>query len=118
MKIAILIHEGPYNHQASDTAYNFIMSALNRGHHIEGIFFYHDGVLNVTSQAEPPQDDRNIPKRWSDLGVEHGIDIIACIAASKRRGIKDGAIMKGTRISGLGQLTNITIAADRLVTFG
>jgi tRNA 2-thiouridine synthesizing protein D len=118
MRFAILIHEGPYNHEAPDTAYNFTLAALHKGHTIERIFFYHDGVINASSLAEPPQDDRNIQKRWSDLGVEHGIDIVACIAASKRRGIKDGYIMKGTRISGLGQLTEMTISADRLVTFG
>ncbi|MBI4665862.1 MAG: sulfurtransferase complex subunit TusD [Nitrospinae bacterium] len=118
MKFAILIHESPYNHEASDTAYNFTMAALHKGHTVERIFFYHDGVINVSNLAEPPQDDRNIPKRWSDLGTEFNIDIVACIAASKRRGIKDGFIMKGTRISGLGQLTEMTISADRLVTFG
>lgn len=118
MKFAILIHEGPYNHEAPDTAYHFVKAALAKGHTIEGIFFYHDGVLNVSNMAEPPQDDRNIQKRWSELAQEHGVDIISCIAASKRRGIKDGHISAGTRISGLGQLTNITIAANRLVTFG
>jgi len=118
MKFAIQVVEGPYNHEAADSAYNFVKAAVAKGHSIEGIFFYHDGVYNVSDQAEPPQDDRNIQQRWSDLAKEHGIDIVACIAASKRRGIKEGHIMEGTRISGLGQLTNMTIASDRLVTFG
>ena len=118
MKIAVQVIEGPYNNQASDTAYNFIMAALEKGHTIVRVFFYHNGVLNVTNSADPPKDDRNVYNRWTELGKEKGIDIVACIAASKRRGIKDGQIIDGTRISGLGQLTDMTIEADRLVTFG
>ncbi|VAX19070.1 tRNA 5-methylaminomethyl-2-thiouridine synthase TusD [hydrothermal vent metagenome] len=118
MKFAIQITEGPYNNEAADSAYHFIMAALKKGHTIVGLFFYHNGVLQVSDMADPPKDDRNVQNRWSSLAQEHGIDIVACIAASKRRGIEDGHIVKGTRISGLGQLTDMTIEADRLVTFG
>ncbi|VAX18682.1 tRNA 5-methylaminomethyl-2-thiouridine synthase subunit TusD [hydrothermal vent metagenome] len=118
MKFAVQVLKGPYNHEASDTAYNFVKAALDKGHEIVRIFFYHDGVINVTNMAEPPQDDRNVYARWTELGKEKGIDIVACIAASKRRGIKDGHIVDGARISGLGQLTEMTIEADRLITFG
>ncbi|MBI4828177.1 MAG: sulfurtransferase complex subunit TusD [Nitrospinae bacterium] len=118
MKFAVQVLEGPYNNQASDTAYNFIKAALERGHQIVRVFFYHNGVLNVNNLAEPPRDDRNVYARWTELGRDKGIDIVACIAASKRRGIKDGHIIEGTRISGLGQLTDMAIEADRLITFG
>ncbi len=118
MKFAVQVLEGPYNHQAPDTAYNFVKAALAKGHTIVRIFFYHDGVLNVTPRGEPPQDDRNIYKRWTELGTEHGLDIVACIAAGKRRGLKDGDTLEGTSIAGLGQLVDMTIEADRLITFG
>jgi tRNA 2-thiouridine synthesizing protein D len=117
MKLAVLIYEGPYNHEASDSAYNFIQAALTKGHEIRGIFFYHDGVYNVTKLMEPPQDDRHIANRWSELGAK-GIDIVVCIAAAKRRGIVDSVLVPNVRISGLGQLTMMAIEADRLVTFG
>jgi len=29
----------------------------------------------------PPQDDRNIVKRWSDLAEQHGLDLVVCVAA-------------------------------------
>lgn len=118
MKFAILILEGPYQHQASDSAYHFTVAALNKGHEICGIFFYNDGVQNTTSLMTPPQDDRHISNRWSELVKKHGIDTIVCIAAAKRRGITDGNLVPGARISGLGQLTELGITADRLVTFG
>lgn len=117
MKFTILVHEGPYNHQASDSAYNFTKAAIDKGHEIERVFFYHDGVHNAIATAEPPTDDRNIYKRWSELG-KSGVDIVICIAAAKRRGLRDDNIMDGMRISGLGQLADAILATERLVTFG
>lgn len=118
MKFAILILDGPYQHQASDSAYHFTVAALGKGHEITGIFFYNDGVNNTTNMMTPPQDDRHISNRWSELITKHGIDAIVCIAAAKRRGITDANLIPGARISGLGQLTELGIKADRLVTFG
>ncbi len=117
MKIGVLIYEGPYNHQASDSAYNFIKAAMDKGHEIIRVFFYHDGVINVTKLMEPPSDDRHIAKRWSEIG-EKGVDVIACIAAAKRRGMVDDILTPNTRISGLGQLVEMGVDADKVVVFG
>ena len=118
MKIAVSINEGPYQHQASDSAYLFCKAALEKGHEIRRVFFYHDGVNNSSSLTEPPQDDRNIVQRWSKLAEEHKLDLVVCVAAALRRGIKDENLAPGFRISGLGQLVEAGIEADRLVTFG
>ena len=129
MKLAIQINEGPYTHQASDTAYHFTKAALAKGHEIFRVFFYHDGVNNATRLTTPPQDDRNIVARWSKLAEEHKLDMVVCVAAAQRRGIVDEGEMKrngkdatnlapGFRISGLGQLIEAGIEADRLVVFG
>jgi tRNA 2-thiouridine synthesizing protein D len=129
MKFGILINEGPYTHAASDTAYQFVKAALAKGHEIFRVFFYHDGVNNGTRLTVPPQDDRNIVKRWSDLAAQHERDLVLCIAAAQRRGLMDAAEAKrngkdadnlapGFRISGLGQLIEAGIQADRLVVFG
>ena len=129
MKFGILVNEGPYTHQASDTAYQFVKAALAKGHEIYRVFFYHDGVNNATRLTVPPQDDRNIVKRWSDLAARHKLDLVVCIAAAQRRGLMDKSeakrngkdadnIAPGFRISGLGQLIEAGIQADRLVVFG
>lgn len=129
MKFAIMVSEGPYTHQSSDTAYQFTKAALNQGHEIFRVFFYHDGVNNGTRFTAPPQDDRHLVNRWSDLAKQHGIDLVVCVAAAQRRGIvdekeakrhgKDGDnIAPGFRISGLGQLIEAGIQSDRLLVFG
>jgi len=129
MKFGILVNEGPYTHQASDSAYQFTKAALGKGHEIYRVFFYHDGVNNGTRLTTPPQDDRHIQKRWSALAEEHGLDLVVCVAAAQRRGIVDADeakrhgkdadnIAPGFRISGLGQLVEAAIEADRIVVFG
>jgi tRNA 2-thiouridine synthesizing protein D len=118
MKFAVLVNEGPYQHQASDSAYLFCRAAIAAGHEVMRVFFYHDGVYNANKLSEPPQDDRNIVKRWSELAQQHGVDLVVCVAAALRRGIKDEVLAPGFRISGLGQLIEAGIEADRLVTFG
>ncbi|MDH3431037.1 MAG: sulfurtransferase complex subunit TusD [Gammaproteobacteria bacterium] len=118
MKFAILINEGPFTHQASDSAYRFTAAALNRGHEIYRVFFYNDGVYNSNKLSSPQTDDRNLVSLWAKLGKEHGIDLVVCVAAALRRGIKDEVLEDGFRISGLGQLVEAGIQADRLIVFG
>ena len=129
MKFTIQISTGPYTHQASDTAYKFTCAALDAGHQIHRIFFYHDGVNNGTSYTVPPQDDRNLQKLWSDLAAKHDLDMVVCVAAAQRRGIMDENeskkngisgvnIAPGFQISGLGQLIEGGVQSDRVLVFG
>jgi len=129
MKFGILVNEGPYQHQASDSAYLFTKAALEKGHEIFRVFFYHDGVNNASRLAVPPQDDRNVTQRWSELAKEHNLDLVVCVAAALRRGLLDeneakrngknaDNIAEGFRISGLGQLIEAGIQSDRLMVFG
>lgn len=118
MKFSLLVSEGPYTHQATDTAYQFAAAAVAAGHEVMRVFFYHDGVYNATRLTEPPQDDRHIVHRWSALAAEHKVDLVVCVAAAMRRGINDTVLAPGFRISGLGQLIEGGIKSDRTVTFG
>lgn len=129
MKLSIQVNEGPYQHQAADSAYQFTKAALAKGHEIFRVFFYHDGVNNATRLGVPPQDDRNITQQWTELQKEHDLDLVVCIAAAQRRGLLDedeakrqgkdaNNIAEGFRISGLGQLIEAGIQSDRLVVFG
>ena len=84
---------------------------------------------NGTRLTTPPQDDRHITNRWSELAEKHELDLVVCVAAAQRRGIVDvgeakrhgkdaNNIAPGFRISGLGQLIEVCIQADRVITFG
>jgi len=129
MKFGIMVNEGPYQHQSADSAYQFTKAALEKGHEIFRVFFYHDGVNNSTRLTTPPQDDRNIVNRWAELKEKYDLDLVVCVAAAQRRGIADADESKRNgkdadnlhpafRISGLGQLIEAGIESDRLVVFG
>ncbi len=118
MKLGILINEGPFTHQASDSAYRFAAAAIEKGHQVPRVFFYNDGVYNANRLSEPQSDDRNLVKLWSELAKANDIDLVVCVAAGLRRGVKEELLQEGFRISGLGQLVEAGIQNDRLVVFG
>lgn len=129
MKYTLMVNEGPYQHQSSDTALQFARAALEKGHEIFRVFFYHDGVNNGTRLAVPPKDDRMLQKEWAELAEKYGLDLVICIAAAQRRGLMDASeakrqglnadnIAAGFRISGLGQLIEGGIESDRTLVFG
>jgi tRNA 2-thiouridine synthesizing protein D len=116
MKIGVMVLEGPYQHQAADSAYKFVQAALARGHEIVGVFLYTDGVNNANQFIKPP-GERNIAQRFDELG-EQGIEIVACTACAKFRGLRPNLKVEHVRLSGLGSLSEYLRAADRFVTFG
>jgi tRNA 2-thiouridine synthesizing protein D len=129
LKIGVIVSEGPYTHQAADTAYNFVSAALQKGHTVPRVFFYHDGVAVSNKLSVPPQDERHVQQKWTDLAQVSGIDLVVCVAAAQRRGVldakeakrlgKDAAtVADGFRISGLGQMIEMAVQCDRVVTFG
>jgi tRNA 2-thiouridine synthesizing protein D len=129
LKFGIMINEGPYQHQASDSAYQFTKAALETGHEVFRVFFYHDGVNNGTRLSTPPVDDRNLQRNWTELAVKYELDLVVCVAAAQRRGIVDAGerhrhakdadnLAPGFRISGLGQLVESAIESDRMMVFG
>ena len=89
MKLSVAVNEGPYTHQASDSAFQFTKAALDKGHEIYQVVFYHDGVNNGTRLTVPPQDERNIQINWSGLAQAHDLDLVVCVAAAQRRGVLD-----------------------------
>jgi len=129
MKFALAIYAAPFSSQASQTALNFAQALLAQGHSLYRVFFYQDGVYTANRLAVPPQDEQNLCSEWQTLARDHQVELIVCIAAALRRGIinpeeaqrygLDGSnLAPEFTISGLGQLLEAGVQADRLITFG
>jgi tRNA 2-thiouridine synthesizing protein D len=129
MKFAIVVLGAPYSHQAPLSAYHFARAVLDQGHEIYRVFFYQDGIYTANSAMAPPQDEPDIRKLWAKLAEDFQVDLVVCVAAALRRGILDetearryekasAGLDKNFTISGLGQLIDAGLNADRLVTFG
>jgi tRNA 2-thiouridine synthesizing protein D len=116
MKIGVLVMEGPYQHQAVDSAYHFIQAARARNHEIVGVFLFTDGVNNANRHISPP-GERNINEMVDRLGAD-GIPVIACSACARFRGLRKEMTSDHIKASGLGSLAEFLGAADRFVTFG
>jgi len=129
MKFAIVVYGAPYSSEGCLSALRFAEAVIAEGHELVRVFFYHDGVYAANLLISPPQDEPDIGSMWQNLAGEHELDMVACIASCLRRGIVDETeaarhdkpaanLRPGFTISGLGQLIDATINADRVVTFG
>lgn len=129
MKFAIQVNASPYQSNAGYSAYRFITAALEQGHEIFRVFFYQDGIYHAFKYATPPDDEFQFSAQWSKLAKFHQIDLVVCISAAQRRGLlcsdeakrqgkQDDDLAEGFRISGLGQLVEATLVADRFIVFG
>jgi len=129
MRFALAVHGSPCTYAASRTALRFARAALASGHTIQRVFFYHDGVYNGSALSVPPQDEEDLTEAWAALGRAHQLDLVICIASALKRGMLDAGeaeryempasnVRPEFAVSGLGQLVDAAIDADRLVTFG
>ncbi|WP_192036990.1 sulfurtransferase complex subunit TusD [Halomonas sp. YLGW01] len=128
MRYALLVQGGPYSSQAAHSALRFARAVIARGHRLDTVFFYHDGVYNAARLSAPPQDEPHLGDAWRSLHDEHGTELLVCIAAGLRRGLldareaarhgKEGHSLEAPfELTGLGQLVEAGLSHDRLVTF-
>ncbi|MBM4248461.1 MAG: sulfurtransferase TusD [Euryarchaeota archaeon] len=115
MKIGILLLTGPYQHEASDTAYHFAKAALARGHEVLGIFLYTDGVNNANRAIAAP-GFRNIGQMFSELGAK--TRVVACGTCARFRGLGKDLLAPKTAMGGMGALVKMLQDCDRFLVFG
>ena len=129
MKYAIQVNVSPNSSNAGYCAYQFIKAALKQEHEIFRVFFYQEGIYHAFKYSTPPDDELQLTKKWSELAKKQGVDLVVCISAAQRRGLLfddeakrqgklDQDLAEGFRISGLGQLLEATLIADRFIEFG
>ncbi len=129
LKFSIVVHSAPYSSAAANSALMFCQAVLDQGHEIYRLFFFRDGVHNVSSLAITPQDECDIQRKWEELIVSYNIDSVACVTSALKRGVIDSQeatryekpcpnIRAGTEIGGLGQLVDAALISDRVISFG
>ncbi|MCK4841737.1 MAG: sulfurtransferase complex subunit TusD [Methylococcales bacterium] len=129
MKFAIQINSSPNDSNLGYSAYQFITTALKMKHEITRVFFYQEGIYHAFNYATPPDDELQMTQKWNELAKAKGVDLVVCISAAQRRGLLcedeakrqgklDNDLAEGFRISGLGQLMEAIILADRFIEFG
>jgi tRNA 2-thiouridine synthesizing protein D len=129
MIFSLLILGGPLASQSGDSAWHFAKAAVDSGHQLHRIFFYHEGVYHGSGFSIPPQDEVNRLQRWTELSSQSGVELVLCISSAARRGLLDlseahrhskaaATVPDAFTLSGLGELVDATANSDRLITFG
>lgn len=128
LSFAIIVTTPAYGAQGGRSALQFIQAALRQKHHIQGVFFYLDGVTHASSLLNPASDEFDIHQAWLDLAALHQVPLYLCVAAGLRRGLMDQttATEQGMTswnvnppfdLAGLGQLADLMLTSDRVVRF-
>lgn len=128
MKFALLVLAEP-NSTGERSALQFAETLVNSGHNLQRVFFYGQAVHAANKLQQLPQGEMSLQNRWQKLAEQHHAELIVCIAAALRRGLTDSReaerysldghnLAEHFVLSGLGQLVEASITADRLVTFG
>lgn len=120
-KLAVMITTPPYSNLTT-TALSFVEAALANDINLVGVFFYQDGVLNANSKVQLASDEFQTLRRWKTLHEKYQLSLHLCITAAEKRGMSDddkqnSLIDDAFTISGLGELVELSTAADRLVQF-
>ncbi|NIB41189.1 sulfurtransferase complex subunit TusD [Pseudomaricurvus alkylphenolicus] len=126
MKFALVV-QSPPTAPYSESALRFAHSLLQQGHQLYRVFFSGDGTLNGSALHSEPESA--IQQRWQQLHQVHGVDLVVCISAALKRGIVDASnarrlglngenLLPGFELSGLGQLADAGVSADRVISFG
>lgn len=126
---ALMVLGAPISTQSPATALAFARAALDAGHRILRVFFYHDGVYCANQYAIPASGEHTLAERWSELAQTHQIDLVVCVASAIKRGLLDasaaqrhhkaaGNLQPGFALSGLGQWVEASLLADRVMVFG
>ncbi|MHA1776527.1 MAG: hypothetical protein DRO88_07665 [Promethearchaeia archaeon] len=114
MKLAFCVMTEFLKFQPVYTMINLIKAAQEKNHEILGIFFFGSGVLNIQKGAHLGKNTRNISAELENLGVS----IVACQTWADNMAIFKENAIEGADITGLGELSNMTAEADKVIVFG
>lgn len=129
MIFSLLVLGSPHAHQSADSAWHFAHAAVDAGHRVYRVFFYHEGVFHGSELAVTPQDEVNPVQRWATFARANDCELVLCISSALKRGLLDAdeadrhdkstaSVHPAFELSGLGQLVDAAARSDRLITFG
>lgn len=120
-KLAFVITTPP-NSNLTATAINMVSEALSMKLNVIGVFFYQSGVLNGSQQLALPNDEYQTSKAWQKLHQDYALPLHLCATAAEKHGLTDDSneskintINNAFVLSGLGELVELTVNADRLI---
>lgn len=120
MNILLLLTEAPTRPLAWH-AVSLAQHLLHQGAQVH-VFFYQDAVLIANTLRWQPADEKNLATAWQQLEI----DLPVCVSAALYRGVTDADnatrhtlashnLAAGFRLTGLGELAEYMLDADRVI---
>lgn len=136
MHLSLYITAAP-DQEAAFRAWQFAQAVVDAGHALGRVFFAGAGVQHGQALAVSGRDEVSLTRRWQTLQAEAQrqpgatsmtCELVICVSAALRHGVLDAdnanrwempalSLAEGFVISGLGQLAEAQLGADRLVHF-
>ena len=122
MIFTIAVLGSPYDSQANLHAFKFARSVIQNGHHINRVFFFHEGVSIALEQRELSQEEFDYNKALRELSSVHNVELNVCVSSGGRRGVVKNettysTLAEGFELVGLGQLVEAISTGDKYVEF-
>lgn len=117
MNILIIINDSPYG---TEKAYNALRLAMQtQKDHMEievRIFLMADATICALTNQKTPDGYYNIERMLKSV-IRRGGKVKFCGSCADVRGIKDMQLIEGLEISTMGELTQWTVEANKVLTF-
>jgi len=120
-KLAFVVTTPP-NSNLTATAINMVTAAFRMNINVVGVFFYQGGVLNGSQHLALPNDEYQSHKQWQQLHYDFNLPLHLCATAAEKHGLSDDIaeqkssnINEAFTLSGLGELVELNVKADRLI---
>ncbi len=117
MKTLIILNDPPYG---TERTYNGLRLALSLLGKHEGkdltVFLMADAVSSAKSGQKTPTGFYNIERMLKGVLTKKA-RVLLCGSCMDARGLRDEEILKGSRRSSMDELTDETIAADKVLVF-
>ena len=112
-----MVHSAHYANQSSRSALKLAQAVIERGHSLEAIFFYQDGIYHAGNHIDIPSDELNTQDGFIELNQQYQVPLLLCVTAAEKRGINENELADAFTVAGLAEMAAITATVDRLVQF-
>lgn len=117
MKILIIINDAPYGTEKAYNALRLAMSIQKESSDTQvDVFLMADAVGCALPNQNTPQGYYNVERMLKSV-ILKGSEVKACGGCMDARGLTQEMLVKGVEKSSMKELTEMTLASDKVLTF-
>jgi len=116
MEILIILNDAPYGHETSYHGLRLADAIMKIEEEANiTVYLLNDAVACAKQGQQTPNGYYNIERMLRPL-LRRGA-VLACETCIEARGLKPAELMEGVRVAKLGELAQLTLEADKVLTF-